>query len=1528
MRQQSSISDIIQQRQVFVGRTGELASFRDNLTAEPEDRYFVFALHGDGGVGKTSLARRMLATARQAGARCAYLSDNILDTVGVMKKITDELRAEKEFETFLDRHRTYVRKRQELEADPEAPQHGATAFFTRTAGRIALSFVPGGAIVADPVADAVADHVSTWSAFVRRKLRERGDAALILSPVETLSPHFVTGLSALAASTPVVLCFDTYERTSPYLDSWLRELLGGQHGPPPLNLTVVVAGRHRLAANDWSDYMSVVQEVPVRPFTLDEVRSYLQRSKGGDPAEAEQVLARSGGMPLWVAVDVVGSGRPQPGQGDPSSTLVDRFLRWEDDPRRHRWAVDSSLPRLFNKDVLTVVHGEEQPAEILAWLRSMPFVADHPGGWQYHQEVRRHMLRLKRRESPSEWTRIHLALAERNAARRAELPVDTGWAWGNETWARHMRDEIYHRLCADPGAGVVRALEQIAATWGLSAVASASFGGQAPLRQWGDAFLEAAEDAQSPTVAEWGRRLRDAESSDATSLDLLTAMLDHPGLSDAARAQVAMARAYHFQGQGYASRAIDDAERAVRLCPDDLGLRGERGVVYREFELYDKALADFDAVLAEHPDNDVRLASRGETLRLMGRPADGLADLDRSLAQVPDDTWTLQSRGLAYFDLGRVEDALADLVRATRLEPDEAGGYLTLADVYVRTRRFGPAFAALDKAVALAPDAAITWENRSAAHLAAGDLAAAVADLDKAVEVAPRRLRSLLLRADAHLEADDFAAALADADRATALDPTNATAQLTRSGALRLVGRTDEALAALDAAAHDLPPATVAVNRGLAMMAAGALDAAFAELDRAVALEPDFTWARVVRAESYLNVGRAEEALADADAVLAVQPGDAAALVARASAVGLLGRIDEALADFARALAAGAREGSVRFARGQVLEANDRHDEALADFEHILRERPSSVDARRSRSRILYAGQRYEEAVEEWTALLATAPNDVDALANRGLAAWSSGLADEALADWGRALELDPADAWVRLQRARLLWQLDRNEEAVADADLLIAAAPGNGEARFLRAEALRDLGRDADVARAYDDALAAGIPAHEVHLRRAESLRRVGDLAGALADLVQAARERPEETWIRLEAGHLRRQLDRDEETIADADAVLAAEPGNLDARLLRADALVALGRAEEAIAEYGVAVDAGADGEEVFQMLLARDAAAAVAFWDRHCDPGRRRVRAGLLMSYGHPDLALADLDEATVARAEAAGPADGADVHAERARALEALGRLDEAAQEHGRAYGIQVDDWHLRRRAWIRERQGRWSGALADWDLVVAGAPDDFDARANRASARVECGDFEGAREDYAAVVRAEPEWTWVVSRYADVLTWLGEPAAAVAAVEEVLAHSPNDVTLTAKRAETSLLLPAAPDPAATLAAIDAVVTERDGGDGWWLMVRGLARGRLGDTAAAAADFTAAARSGAERLALEPGDAQLTANLAHFELLAGARDEALRRYEQLLAAGPRRGRVRVAACELDVFTTVLGQVPGAAAASALLRAHLDR
>jgi hypothetical protein len=90
-----------------------------------------------------------------------------------------------------------------------------------------------------------------------------------------LSRVFVADLSELAQRQPVALFFDTFERTAPYQEGWLLDLLSSRHGDLPAELVITIAGQAPLDANRWSPYRSLIADVPLAPFTEAEARELL-----------------------------------------------------------------------------------------------------------------------------------------------------------------------------------------------------------------------------------------------------------------------------------------------------------------------------------------------------------------------------------------------------------------------------------------------------------------------------------------------------------------------------------------------------------------------------------------------------------------------------------------------------------------------------------------------------------------------------------------------------------------------------------------------------------------------------------------------------------------------------------------------------------------------------------------------------------------------------------------------------------------------------------------------------------------------------------------------------------------------------------------------------------------------------------------------------------------------------------------------------------------------------------------------------
>ncbi|MFJ7267585.1 hypothetical protein ACIQV3_13195 [Streptomyces sp. NPDC099050] len=127
---------------------------------------------------------------------------------------------------------------------------------------------------------------------------------LVPSPLDTLTPVFLEELAEVAREHPwIALFFDTYERTGPMLDSWLRDVPGSErHGEFPANVLVTLAGQSKLAARTWEDWHDLVTDCPLEAFTEAEARLLLTGKGVTDERvveeEAAELFGRLRSMPF------------------------------------------------------------------------------------------------------------------------------------------------------------------------------------------------------------------------------------------------------------------------------------------------------------------------------------------------------------------------------------------------------------------------------------------------------------------------------------------------------------------------------------------------------------------------------------------------------------------------------------------------------------------------------------------------------------------------------------------------------------------------------------------------------------------------------------------------------------------------------------------------------------------------------------------------------------------------------------------------------------------------------------------------------------------------------------------------------------------------------------------------------------------------------------------------------------------------------------------------------------------------------
>ncbi|WP_107451205.1 ATP-binding protein [Streptomyces sp. RTd22] len=880
--QRPMMRDLIRQRRRFVGRGQEMAAYRENFAVPPEDEAhrFVFHVRGDAGVGKTTLVRQLETTAREHRALIAYVDESVNTVPEVMASISAQFARQghplKSFDKLLA---TYRQRRHEADsaagaappeegATGEAPASASSAFVAR-AGLVGLGMVPGvGAFAGAAEPDRIAQAADRARAKLSTRFRSHDDVDLVMSPLGVLTPAFLSEVAEAAASVPwVAWFFDTYERTGPLLDTWLRDvMIEGRYGSLPANAVVTLAGQGMLDPRCWGDYADLVADIPLTPFTEAEARQLLSARGVVDEQVVEVVLRLTGGLPVLVSMLAEAQPATADAVGDPSGTAVERFLKWVSDEGHRSAALAAALPRQLDEDIYRAAV-EDEAAGLYGWLRSLPFVNDRSGRCQYHDVVRMAMLRLQRNRSPQGWRTRHLRLADAFARwqREIEETLRGSEKWVHERWLDCRLGEAYHRLCAAPEEALREELRAYVRLYVRRMPSSCE-------RRWMRVLVEAGQDSGSDSVRAWGERLL-AESSRRDWVDNMTLLIDEVGPDEGALARVFYLRGLARRDMHELEDALRDVERALEIFPDFESAHALRGSVYLDMDRYEQAVESLDRALELAPRYAWALAQRGEALGHLARFEECLADLTRSLELDDGNELALSNRSLVHYGLRDYESAVADITRALEIRPEWGWAYGDRAKIYCKVGWYEEALADSERGVELGSD------------YAASILVLALRNLDRheeAIIAADRYLAShpdneevLAERGEACRMTDRFEEALADFGRAIEIEPSHAFALDRRGQTYGHIGRLGEALADFDAAVAAAPDGPwILADRGSLRLRIGDDEGALADLDQAVRLDPDDLFTLEVRARCHRRAGRYGTAAEDIERAMAVDPDD------------------------------------------------------------------------------------------------------------------------------------------------------------------------------------------------------------------------------------------------------------------------------------------------------------------------------------------------------------------------------------------------------------------------------------------------------------------------------------------------------------------------------------------------------------------------------------------------------------------------------------------------------------------------------
>lgn len=166
-----------------------------------------------------------------------------------------------------------------------------------------------------------------------------------------------------------------------------------------------------------------------------------------------------------------------------------------------------------------------------------------------------------------------------------------------------------------------------------------------------------------------------------------------------------------------------------------------RANIYLDQKDYDRAIADFDRVIALRPGYASAHYGRGVAYLAKKDDARALVDYDQAIRLDPSYTAAFNSRGNLLYDKREYERAFADFNRALESSPNLPSALHGRGNVHYQRRNFDRAIKDYDEAIRLHPKYAAAFNSRAAAFRAKGEYVRALADYEAAARIDPKSVQ-------------------------------------------------------------------------------------------------------------------------------------------------------------------------------------------------------------------------------------------------------------------------------------------------------------------------------------------------------------------------------------------------------------------------------------------------------------------------------------------------------------------------------------------------------------------------------------------------------------------------------------------------------------------------------------------------------------------------------------------------------------------------------------------------------------------
>lgn len=137
---------------------------------------------------------------------------------------------------------------------------------------------------------------------------------------------------------------------------------------------------------------------------------------------------------------------------------------------------------------------------------------------------------------------------------------------------------------------------------------------------------------------------------------------------------------YDYKKEG--NEAVESAEKAVALNPENDWYKTNLAVIYQKYGLYEKSLALYKELTEKHPRRQEYLFVLAENYLILGKKQEALKVYSEIQNSVGNTEELAMHKQNLYLELGQIDNAILEIENLVKEQPNNAAYYGLLAELY------------------------------------------------------------------------------------------------------------------------------------------------------------------------------------------------------------------------------------------------------------------------------------------------------------------------------------------------------------------------------------------------------------------------------------------------------------------------------------------------------------------------------------------------------------------------------------------------------------------------------------------------------------------------------------------------------------------------------------------------------------------------------------------------------------------------------------------------------------------------------